>query len=135
MGAPSNRTATLESQMIPMIQDVPGQTLRARDLQEHCRTHSANREEHLRIGSSTLWDDIAGPTSRTSSRSCWSRRIETQQDCQACIDHSLFAVEQNPGAYNHISTLAEHSSCLRQSSFRRTRLNDLCATNGRSRRS
>jgi hypothetical protein len=28
MGAPSNRTATLESQMIPMIQDVPGQTLR-----------------------------------------------------------------------------------------------------------
>jgi len=29
MGAPSNRTATLESQMIPMIQDVPGQTLRA----------------------------------------------------------------------------------------------------------
>jgi len=27
MGAPSNRTATLESQMIPMIQDVPGQTL------------------------------------------------------------------------------------------------------------
>ena len=30
MGAPSNRTATLESQMIPMIQDVPGQTLRAR---------------------------------------------------------------------------------------------------------
>src|SRR5882672_1087141 len=30
MGAPSNRTATLESQMIPMIQDVPGRTLRAR---------------------------------------------------------------------------------------------------------
>src|SRR5260370_8567511 len=30
MGAPSNRTATLESQMIPMIQDVPGQTLRSR---------------------------------------------------------------------------------------------------------
>jgi hypothetical protein len=30
MGAPSNRTATLESQMIPMIQDVPGQTLRNR---------------------------------------------------------------------------------------------------------
>src|SRR5260370_12889129 len=30
MGAPSNRTATLESQMIPMIQDVPGQTLRRR---------------------------------------------------------------------------------------------------------
>jgi hypothetical protein len=30
MGAPSNRTATLESQMIPMIQDVPGQTLRKR---------------------------------------------------------------------------------------------------------
>src|ERR1700738_3369553 len=29
MGAPSNRTATLESQMIPMIQDVPGQTLSA----------------------------------------------------------------------------------------------------------
>jgi replicative DNA helicase len=28
MGAPSTRTATLESQMIPMIQDVPGQTLR-----------------------------------------------------------------------------------------------------------
>src|ERR1700682_3156287 len=28
MGAPSNRTASLESQMIPMIQDVPGQTLR-----------------------------------------------------------------------------------------------------------
>jgi hypothetical protein len=27
MGAPSNRIATLESQMIPMIQDVPGQTL------------------------------------------------------------------------------------------------------------
>jgi hypothetical protein len=32
MGAPSNRTATLESQMIPMIQDVPGQTLRAGQL-------------------------------------------------------------------------------------------------------
>jgi len=30
MGAPSNRTATLESQMIPMIQDVPGQTLKAK---------------------------------------------------------------------------------------------------------
>jgi len=30
MGAPSNRTATLESQMIPMIQDVPGQTLRGK---------------------------------------------------------------------------------------------------------
>jgi hypothetical protein len=28
MGAPLNRTATLESQMIPMIQDVPGQILR-----------------------------------------------------------------------------------------------------------
>jgi len=28
MGAPSNRTATLESQMIPMIQDVFGQTLK-----------------------------------------------------------------------------------------------------------
>src|ERR1700704_3476630 len=28
MGAPSNRTATLESQMIPMIQDVPGRTHR-----------------------------------------------------------------------------------------------------------
>src|ERR1700681_1680109 len=28
MGAPSNRTPPLESQMIPMIQDVPGQTLR-----------------------------------------------------------------------------------------------------------
>src|ERR1700716_3391005 len=27
MGAPSNRTATLESLMIPMIPDVPGQTL------------------------------------------------------------------------------------------------------------
>jgi hypothetical protein len=34
MGAPSNRTATLESQMIPMIQDVPGQTLKAEALSE-----------------------------------------------------------------------------------------------------
>jgi hypothetical protein len=29
IGAPSNRTATLESQMIPMIQDVSGRTLRS----------------------------------------------------------------------------------------------------------
>jgi hypothetical protein len=40
MGAPSNRTATLESQMIPMIQDVPGQTLTRHRKNEVLRKHS-----------------------------------------------------------------------------------------------
>src|ERR1700736_5318505 len=44
MGAPSNRTATLESQMIPMIQDVPGQTLRPWFFSTKTRAH----EEHTK---------------------------------------------------------------------------------------
>jgi len=46
MGAPSNRTATLESQMIPMIQDVPGQTLtsgEAKEIAERARTVADSR--------------------------------------------------------------------------------------------
>jgi hypothetical protein len=62
MGAPSNRTATLESQMIPMIQDVPGQTLRAMRLLLALADESANDKkqfEHYIRAAAAVAKDVA----------------------------------------------------------------------------
>src|SRR4030088_1859216 len=69
MGAPSNRTATLESQMIPMIQDVPGQTLRVR-----CRSKSGSLVHGRISGGISVLGKSAQPLLVVARRGMASKR-------------------------------------------------------------